>query len=888
MPRNRLVELSAELNRYKLTVLQAPAGSGKSSLMSQWYSRLQQDSTAIGWLCIDQSGLSPVDLVAYIGAALASAVPDFRQAVDAIIESRRHQSADAISTTLVNLLADAGIPVILFIDDLHFLSDAAISQLGRFIEFAPRELRLVMSSRTMIDLGLATARARGQLLEIGMDELRFTPTETRDYMAKVGWKNATPEALDLLEERTDGWITGIKLASLALRDPEAADRVLQKFSGSRHDVSDYFAEQVLATLDREVQDFLLQTSLLERFCAGLCDRLLERTDSRQIIDKIEAAGLFLVGLDQEREWYRYHPLFRNFLNRRLRDSRLASEDELLHRASEWFLEQDSLEQAIELALAARDPESAAKILASCCVDWTYKGRISLVTQFVERIPREVLERYPVILLTWAWHLIRHLYFEQASRILVSIRERIEDPEQAKLIDPREIEGLRHQLLHREMTLAAAQDDAPLVDRKCNELLNSAKDELHPYLKGSMYVQMLYASRDQFRFKEIENLAAKTRGVLERSGYDFALLAVLSVIGTSLTAMGKLDAARQALEEGIEVAVRYGGERSALVPLPALPLSAVLYERNNTKQAEEILARHLANATEWGLVDQFEAGYVTQTRVLLSRGEEDEALAVLDEGMALALDRNLERLRLALVAERLRLLSARPTASRAQVLQYARTVGIPTSSESVMVRANCRAVDELTALCWFRVAIANHDFNEAAHVARNWRRFCHASGAELSHVRWTILLAESQLLAGDSRTAQRTLREAVAAAAPLGMCRSFLDEGASVRTLLESCCQAAAGSNHPVDAYAMELLEAFGGKIPEKGIESGEAVYGSLTDREIEVLLQVSAGMRNREVAESMGMTEGSVKWYMQQIFDKLGTRSRLQAVERARKLGLIG
>jgi LuxR family maltose regulon positive regulatory protein len=886
LARDRLIDLSKEVTRYKLSVLQAPAGAGKTSLMAQWYHLLERKEAATGWLSIDQSGFSPVDLLAYLGVAIANAIPQYRADIDAIVDSRRHQTADLIMTTLVNLLADAGVSVILFIDDLHFLSGDATAQLGRFIEFAPHELSIVISSRSFVDLGLATARSRGELLEIGMDQLRFTLDETRAYMESVGWENASLEALNLLEERTDGWITGIKLASLALRDPGAVDRVLQQFSGSRHDVSDYFAEQVLATLDGSVKDFLLKTALLERFCADLCDKVLQTNRSREMIDEIETAGLFLVRLDQEREWYRYHPLFRNFLNRRLRDSGFDAESELLRRASDWFYERGLSEEAIEISLAAGAPERAAQILGSCCQDWTYKGRISLVTQFVERIPREVLERHPTIMLTWAWHLIRHLHFEQASLILTSIRERIESPTEGD-IDPQEIGALHHQLLHREMTLAAAHDDARLVELKCKELLNSAGGELHPYLTGSVYSQMLYASSDQFRFAEVESLAAKARGVLERSGYDFALLAVFSVIGTSLAQMGKLDAASQALEEGIRVAERYGGERSPLAALAALPLSAVLYERNKTTRAEEILARQLGNASEWGLVDQFVAGYVTQTKILLSHAEEEEALAVLDEGMALALDRNLERLRLSLVAEHLRLLSNRQAGSRAQVLQYGRTAGIETSRKAVVAKPGSRGVDELMALCWFRVALAKHEFADASHVARGWRRYCHASGAELSAVRWTILLAEAQLLDGDSRTAQRTLREAVAAAAPMGICRSFLDEGTSIKTLLESCCQAASGSSHPADTYAIELLKAFGGRVPDKDVMSEEGVYGTLTDREIEVLLQVGSGMRNKEVAESMGMTEGSVKWYMQQIFDKLGTRSRVQAVERARKLGLI-
>jgi LuxR family maltose regulon positive regulatory protein len=325
-----------------------------------------------------------------------------------------------------------------------------------------------------------------------------------------------------------------------------------------------------------------------------------------------------------------------------------------------------------------------------------------------------------------------------------------------------------------------------------------------------------------------------------------------------------------------------------VALAALPLSAILYESNDTKRAEEILARQLANATDWGIVDQFVAGYVTQVRILALHGEEEEALQLIDEGTALALDRNLQRLRMALLAEQLRILSVSPSTSRSQVIQHGEAAGLDVADEAVLAQAKSRAEDEFRAIAWFRVAMAKDDLQGAVHVAKSWRRFCEARGAQLSHVRWGILLAEAQLQLGDIRSAQRVLREAIAVAAPIGVCRSFLDEGQVIYTLVENCCQAKAGSNHPTDLYALQLLEAFGGKLKGAAADDEEVVYSSLSDREVEVLLQVSLGMRNREVAERLGMTEGSIKWYMQQIFDKLGTRSRLQAVERARKFGLIG
>lgn len=888
LPRTRLVDLAAQVSRHKLSVVQAPAGFGKTSLLSQWCQVLHDEGQPVGWVTIDSSGLDPIDLLAYVAAALGRALPDSSASINALVESRRYQTPEGMTTALVNLLAEISRPVILFIDDLHFLPEESVSLLARFLEQAPRELSVIIASRTHANLGLATARARGQLLEIDMDQLRFTADETRAYMAESGWRDLAPDDLGLLETRTDGWITGIKLASLALRSSTDSSALLRDYSGSHQNVSDYFAEQVLSIQSELVQNFLLKTAVLDRFSASLCDYVLEIRQSRAVLDEIENSGLFLVGLDKERQWYRYHPLFRDFLRRRLQDSGFDGASGLLLRAADWFRQKEQLVEAIECALDAGHPGRAAEILETCSQDWTYKGRIRLVMKFVERIPLQELQQYPTILLTWAWHLMRHLRFEQAQELLLSVRRRMEDWENISTIPAVDLDHLRHQLLHREMTLAAALDAPLTVEQKCQELLGLAHHDLHPYLAGSVYAQLLYARREQFRFDDIETLAAKAKGVLQRSGYDFAMIAALAVIGTSQFAMGRADAAIQTLEEGMAIAVRYGSERSSLMALPGLPLAAILYERNRIDAADELLSLHSANATDWGMVDQFVAVTITQARLLVVHGEEDEAMLVLDDAMAMALDRNLERLRLALVHEHLRILSRSPSGSASRILHLARVSGIPESRDAVLPKITRLSTDELRAMAWVRVAMVNDQMQDAAHVARNWRSFCEGRGALLSCVRWSILLAEALLLTEGSRAAQRVLREAMTMAAPIGAMRSFLDEGAPIRTLLEQCCQAESEATSAADKFAVRLLEAFGGTVHSTArVDAQEGIYGSLTDRELEVLQQVSIGMRNREVAERLGMTEGSIKWYMQQIFDKLGTRSRLQAVERARRLGFI-
>lgn len=888
LSRARLTALAGEVARHKISVVQAPAGFGKTSLLSQWIQLLRDGGRSVGWVTIDSSGLDPIDLLAYMAAALGRALPEIGERISALVESRRYQTPEDMIAGLVNLLADAGTPVMLFIDDLHFLSEESVALLGRFLEAAPRWLSVIIASRTQANLGLATARARGQLLEIGMEQLRFTSDEIRAYLAASGWQDLPPAALELLASRTDGWITGIKLAGLALRNGTDSAALMKDYSGSHQAVSDYFAEQVLSTQPPAVQSFLLRSAVLDRFCASLCNHVLEIRQSRRILDEVAGAGLFLVGLDEERQWYRYHPLFRDFLRRRLEDSGFEGQAGLLLRAADWFREKDQPVEAIETALAAGHPGRAAEILESCSQDWAYKGRIRLVMTFVERIPLQELQQYPTILLTWAWHLMRHLHFEQAQELLTSVRRRMEDWENISTIPAVDLDQLRHQLLHREMTLAAARDDALTVERKCQELLGHAHQDLHPYLTGSVYAQLLYAQRQQFQFTDIDSLAAKARGVLQRSGYDFALIAALAVIGTTLFAMGKADAAVQTLEEGVAVALRYGGDRSSLIALPGLPLAALLYERNHTEQAYELLSRQSANATDWGLVDQFVAVAITQARLLVLEGEDEEALLVLDDAMAMALDRNLERLRFEVVHEQLRILSRSPAGSAGRIQQLVRTAGIPESRDDVVPKITRLAIDELRAMAWMRVALTGDQVGEAIQVARNWRSFCEARGAQYSYIRWSILLAQALLLGEGSRTAQRVLREAMAAAAPMEVIRSFIDEGALVRTLLEQCCQADTEATSAIDKFALKLLEAFGGTVPNRArVDSQEGIYGSLTDRELEVLQQVSIGMRNREVAERLGMTEGSIKWYMQQIFDKLGTRSRLQAVERARRLGFI-
>ncbi len=857
--RARLTQRLEEVRRTRLTLLQAPAGYGKTTLMSQWFHALRDSQEAVSWL--DAFEGSTAELLAHLAALL------------------------------VNTLQRSGDRRHVFIDDIHLLRPETLTTLFQFIDRCPPGVGFIVASRVIPQIPLARMRARGQLLELGVEELKFTLVEARQFLGNGAEPVLVDAQLATLLERTEGWIAGIRLAGFMLKKSPSAPEMLSSLTGSRRAVADFFAEEVLAELPGDIREFLLQSSVLERLSPAVCDAVTRRGDGRQTLNFIAQSGLFLIPLDEERNWYRYHPLFAEFLQRRRTDER-GDCAELHARASSWFWANNLPVEAIEHALRGGEVEHAAKLLESRCLDMTYTGKLHLVCQFAARIPEQVLRRFPRILLSVSWMLALNLRLEEARRNFGIIADYLREQESAGALGKEELRGIHYLLLHRQMILAVAEDDAPRVEQDCMHLLAAFPEERHPYLAGNINAQLLYALREQYELTDLDRLTATAQGILARSSYSFASIALHASIGPSLFFAGRTDAALRSLEQGLAESARFAERRSALAALPALPLSEVLYERNELDRAQELIAAALPYANELGFVDQLLPGYLTGARLKHARGDFTGAQQTLDEGMGVAMARKLERLRLAIVAERVRLLLL--DGHTEQAVRFARSAGIPQSGAHLLPKRGVTTCDEWRAVAWFRIALSEGRMQEALSVGKHWRNFCAARGAIRSLIRWDLLLAQALFISTDVRAAQRTLREAIAHAAASRAIRSFIDEGAIIRTLLASTYETALDVLHPTDAFAAELLEAFDKSSKRKPAlyavphrTTPEGLYGKLSVKEREILALVSTGMRNREVAMKLGMTEGSVKWYMQQVYDKVGTRRRLQAVERARQFGVI-
>jgi LuxR family transcriptional regulator, maltose regulon positive regulatory protein len=891
--RPRLQQRLEEAGKAALTVVQTPAGYGKTSLMSQWFHALRKSAGHACWLSLDASdSRDAIGLMTYIAAAVNTAGVAFEPSVERIAAANYFVKPEPLLVAIVNALEQSRTPLFVFIDDVHLLESSTLTVLCRLIDLSPRTVHFVLASRIIPALHLARLRARGKLLELHVDDLRFTSEETQSLFASAGDTSLGQSELAMLEERAEGWIAGIKLARLAVRQGSTSMALLASFAGSQRSVSDFFAEEVLASQPVEVREFLLKTSVLDRLCPALCDAVTGHDRGRQMLNSIEESGLFLLRLDDERNWYRYHHLFSEFLRRRLAEEDSNAEKQLHLRASGWCWANGFYVEAIEYALEGGDPTRAAELLEMRCQDMTYLGQLQTVSKFAARIPEEILHRCPRLMLSIAWQLTRNLRFEETAKLLGVAANLIESLEAESQTPPKELKRLRFLLLHREMMLAAAHDDAPRTEQKCRELIELMSGECHPYLAGTIYAQLLYAQREQFLLGDLDRLTATAQGILARSSFTFASIALQASIGPSLFFAGRSDAALRALEQGLAEAVRFGGHRSSLAALPALPLSEIFYENNELERAEQLIESALPYATELGFVDQLMPGYITHARIRQAKGDLSGAFRALGEGITIAVERGLSRLHLAVTSERVHMLLRDGQSDEAA--RVAKSAGIPEEMNELLPNRSITTADEMRALTWCRLAVSREQMQDALTLGKQWRRHCTARGAIRSLVRWDLVLAQALFLRGDHRMAQRILREAITIASASRLVRSFIDEGPVIRTMLASNYEGDLEVLHPSDAFAAELLELFdqAGKKILGGVRTAaqaapEALFGKLSAKEREVLGLVSAGMRNREVAQKLGMTEGSVKWYMQQVYDKIGTRRRFQAVERARQFGLI-
>jgi LuxR family transcriptional regulator, maltose regulon positive regulatory protein len=833
------------------TVIQAPAGYGKTTLLAQLQLALSQGGRDSCWLSIVASDREPDSFLAAL--AVSCGLPELPPV----------ESIERRLTRIANGLAGAQRPVCLFLDDADRLSASPSgSLLHELIEAIPAGFHVVCTGRGAPELPSARERGYGRLFELGVGELSFTALEVAALFAATGIAPAGEAELERFVRRSEGWPMLVRSESSALAAAKGS-YTLDRLTGKRHDIASFFEAEVLRNERPEMVGLLEAAAIPERIDGAMACALTGLENAHALLDEACDRGLFVTAVDESRQWYRVHRLFGEALRQRLERRSPSLERELHQRAAQWYESSGGLVEAVGHAVQAGDAARAARIFETHSEEFFATGHETAILSVASRIPADLQSRHPRLLLTMSWRLLAEWQFDKARTLLARAQARIDEMAAQGDCAQSELTELRQQLLHGQVMLAQFCDDLGFIERHAEGLLRSHSG-ISPYLRGSLHAALLFAAREQFRLARIDALENLARQQYDAVSSRYVTVFLESIIAPGHLMRGRTAAVIATLSDAVRTALELGGP--TLAPLVALPLAEAHYDRGDLAISLSLLETHLPHARHIGFSDQLICGCTTRARIARFRGERDVALKVLDEAIRFADERSFERLHLMLAAERIDLLCG--FGETAEAGRLAAKIGLRRGADSVLPRPRVTRARAALAYAWTSLAQAQGRSSEAIKVARKWRNLIEASGAVRDAARWGVRLTVLLQRAGDETGARRELHRAIGAATPAGLRQVFLEEADFLSALspLPSAPVAPAQPSKPTAA-----------RMPE----------GSLSPREIEILTLVGDGLSNAEIGQRLSLVEGSVKWHLQRIYDKIGTRRRLVAVDRARRMGVF-
>ena len=842
-------KLNAGVNS-RLILISAQAGSGKTTLVTEW---LHQSNHRVAWLSLDESDNDPKRFLDYLLAALRQIQADVGRPVEAMLNSPQLPPNEVVMTALVNELAVIPQLFLLVLDDYHVIHTPPIhEQLNFLLEHQPPNMRMVIITREDPPLPLPRLRARGQLTEIRQEDLRFSPDECADFLQRVMGLDLSSDDVLALERRTEGWIAGLQLAALSMQRRDDLSGFIEAFTGSSHYVLDYLIEEVFKGQPPDVQEFLLKTSVLDRLCGSLCDALTGRTDSRVLLGRLEHANLFIVPLDQDCTWYRYHRLFADLLRQRLQTDGTFPEAELHRRASQWFEKAGFFAEAIGHSLAASDWERAGSLVDNQSAIMLGHGESITLVGWLKSIPENQIRTHPNLCLDYGWALTLTGQFDTAETYF-ECAERLSQDRQ---------EQLGQALIARGYVARARREIVKAIELSERGLALSAKSDVVTRCMAEFTLGYLYYSTGDY--KKAEPALMEACQAARSSGNDFVRQTALGMLGDIQRDRGRLNRAaglyRQALEEA------QGSPTSARAQMY---LADILYEWNDLKATEEQLNQALKASLIIANLETEADSYRGIYRLKVAQGDWVGAQEAMDNIHRMARENKFDIIRYFAAACQTELAIARGDIPLA--LQNMQLVNERVSLEPSVFNV---AMFYLQTKLLFAQGQKKEAGSLAAKLYKEYK--------EAGLTTWTIEACILQALTTASSTkALQFLREALKMGQPEGFIRTFVDWGEPMKFLLERM-KAEGGE---LKEYVLTLLAAFGGESA-RGSRAQPHVE-AMSERELEILCLLAGGFSNREIAERLVITVGTAKSHVHHILEKLGTESRMQAVAKARELGLV-
>lgn len=859
--RPRLTEALRGGADQKLTVVLAPAGFGKTTLLAGW---LASAESATGWVSLDATENEPTLFWAYFVRALQCIRPGVGTLAMAQLTSPKPPAIASVLTTLINEIdaIDADFTVVL--DDYHVIDAAPIhGALTFLLDNLPRRMHVVVASRSEPPLPLARLRARGELTELRAADLRFTLDEASAFLKQVMALDLSPDDTASLERRTEGWIAGLKLAALSMKAGGDIAGFVNAFSGDNRYIADYLIEEVLKSEPEHIRRFLLGTAILQRLSAPLCDAVTGEPGSQQLLEDLERRNLFVVALDDRREWYRYHHLFADVLHRQSKARDPHATRSFHGRASVWYEEHASPAAAARHALAAEDFERASDLLERT---WPENNRSYESAQWLARVkalPETIVRKRPVLTMGYAWALLNSGELEAADTQLRNVAQSIND-------DTR-FESLTAELAAARVYLAQSRGEVPETLEDATRALELIPESDHA--GRATRIALLALSRwGRGELEPAYRTFADALSAMRASGHDLDAVRGTFVLGDIRVAQGRLREALSIYERGLQFASEMALSAVAETDELHLGLSELYREWNDTPTALKHLETIAQSAERVTYTGNKQRWCTAMARVQESRGDLDAALELLNEAEANDRRDPLPRVRpIPALKARIRIAQGRMH----DAVDWAAKAKLGVDDELTYVR-------EFEHITLARVLLESR--GDAVRLLERLKAAAQAGGRLGSLIEILVLHALAQHASGNLRGALDSLCQALGLAEPEGYLRVFLDEGIRMRELLRhATARGLAGE------YTRRVLAALDAPkqpvVPSGGNTAG--LLQPLTAREHEILRLIAAGLRNQEIADHLSISAATVKRHIANAYGKLGAGHRTEALARAAQLKLL-
>jgi LuxR family maltose regulon positive regulatory protein len=923
VPRPRLIEQLNQGVQRRLTLISAPAGFGKTTLVSAW---IKETGIPAAWLSLDAEDNDPARFLAYLVAALQSVEDGLGAGLTDSLLSAAPPTREEVLTTLINQVDALTRGLLLVFDDYHLITAEAVHEGVAFLlEHLPPQVRLVIATRADPPLPIARLRGRGQLTELRQTDLRFSPEEAAAFLKQVTTLDLTTEDVAALTARTEGWISGLQMAALALQSAvstEAQDSpqissLVQAFTGSDRHVLDYLVEEVLQRQPEHIQTFLLQTSILNRLTGRLCDAILdepeqraepvskEATDpllymqspSQRVLHQLEAANLFIIPLDNERRWYRYHRLFADLLHKRLQQFQPERIPILHERASAWFEENDLPSEAIRHALSAGDLDRAADLIEQAAEATLNRVELTTFLKWIDALPDDLVLARPSLALYHAWALM------WSGQPLDMIESRLHDLDKDSTTPPHKVATLRSFIATWQGQLARASDMA----EEALERLPEDESFLRTLATWNLGMAHLMRGDLETGAQILENLAR----IGQRAGNAMAAVSALSHLAEIEMSQAHLFRAREIYEQALTLAQDRHGRRLPIAGMPLIGLGELHREWNDFEAAERYLKEGIELVQRWGAFAALD-GYIALARLRQAQNNAQGANAALNTAQQIAVQFDLTELDDLLVAlHQVRLWIAQgelPAAihwlqERGFLLDQAQEATLDPLREQ---RASFPDLSCLEGEVFPYLQLQRYECILAARVLLKQSRPGQALALldlqaeliteqgrrtsrrmiEVQNLRALVFFAQ-----GEIAPALDALRRALFIAEPGGYVRMFLDEGEPMVQLLRH-----AASSGISPEYASKLIAAGEDEAQDRAAKSPhprvhtmatQPLIEPLSERELDVLRLLATGMSNPEIGEELFIATSTVRSHLKNVYGKLNVHKRWDAVHRAEELGLL-